>query len=98
LSKNDELMRVLGYENHKQIADGVKYVHTAKDGCLLWDEFIDFFFLKGQMPNKGGIGGQQQTIDPNENWWRKIGKPKEEPKEEVKQQTVSPQKKVPRYG
>lgn len=46
LSKNDELMKALGYEGQKEIASNVKYVHSLKEGCFKWEEFLDFFFLK----------------------------------------------------
>lgn len=46
LAKNDELMNALGYEGPEQITSGVKKMATAKDGCMLWEEFLDFFFLR----------------------------------------------------
>mmetsp|Transcript_24251 Transcript_24251/g.23849 ORF Transcript_24251/g.23849 Transcript_24251/m.23849 type:complete len:171 (+) Transcript_24251:238-750(+) len=48
LSKNDELMKVLGFHTQKDISNNVKHVITAKEGCLMWDEFLDLFFLKQQ--------------------------------------------------
>jgi|LauGreDrversion4_2_1035121.scaffolds.fasta_scaffold27529_5 hypothetical protein len=46
LAKNDELMTALGYEGPEQVTRGVKDVASTKDGCLLWEEFLDFFFLR----------------------------------------------------
>jgi hypothetical protein len=46
LAKNDELMHALGYEGPEEITRGVKQMATAKDGCMLWEEFLDFFFLR----------------------------------------------------
>lgn len=46
LSKNDELMNALGYESPEQVSKGVKNTPTAKEGCLMWEEFLDFFFLR----------------------------------------------------
>ena len=46
LSKNDELMSALGYDGPEEVTSGVKKATTTKDGCLLWEEFLDFFFLR----------------------------------------------------
>jgi len=48
LSKNDELMRALGFKDQKDLQTNVKFVHSAKEGCFMWEEFLDFFFLKNQ--------------------------------------------------
>jgi len=64
LSKNPELMSTIGFKSEKDIISSVKYFHTAKESCLLWEEFLDFFFLH-----------QSQKPADDNNWWRKIGKP-----------------------
>ncbi len=46
LQQNDELMSALGYRDGKDIAEAVKTTGCAKDGCLVWEEFLDFFFLR----------------------------------------------------
>ncbi len=46
LSKNDELMNALGYEGPEEVVQGVKQTVTVKDGSMLWEEFLDFFFLR----------------------------------------------------
>lgn len=46
LSKNDELMSQLGYDDPREVAEAIKQCGSIKDGCLLWEEFLDFFFLK----------------------------------------------------
>lgn len=48
LSKNDELMKALGYSDKKDISQDVKFLHSAKEGCLQWDEFLEVFFTKQQ--------------------------------------------------
>ena len=66
LIKNDELMRALGYDDISQILTGVRDVNSTKEGCLLWEEFLDFFFMRQS---------HLQRTDSNDggNWWRKIG-------------------------
>ena len=44
LSKNDELMNALGYDSPNDVVSAVKKAISGKDGCLLWEEFLDFFF------------------------------------------------------
>ncbi len=106
LSKNDELMRALGFKDQKDLQTNVKFVHSAKEGCFMWEEFLDFFFLKNQQSQQ-----QKGLYQAQENWWREIGK--EKPVEEKETERVdtqmsenpSPQKEkksaymsVPRYG
>ena len=65
LSKNDELMSALGYERPEEVARGVKEMNTTKDGCMLWEEFLDYFFLRQANLESRTITG--------EGWWRRIG-------------------------
>jgi len=95
LGKNDELMTALGYEGPEQVARGVKDLATTKDGSLLWEEFLDFFFLR-----QGGLRYQSGS---QEHWWRRIGQSetKQDPRsgdEDEAPKKDSPAKKVPRYG
>ena len=46
LGKNDELMSALGYHDKEEVSHGIKVSGSAKDGCLVWEEFLDFFFLR----------------------------------------------------
>jgi hypothetical protein len=39
-------MRALGYSDQDEVAQAIKVSGSAKDGCLVWDEFLDFFFLR----------------------------------------------------
>lgn len=41
-------MSVLGYDRggEGEIVQEVKRALTTKDGCMLWEEFLDFFFMK----------------------------------------------------
>ena len=66
LSKNDELMSALGYNDISQILTGVRDVNSIKEGCLIWEEFLDFFFMR---QNKL----QKLDIMDSDNWWRKVG-------------------------
>jgi len=36
----------MNYNSVKKLEDDVKVATAAKDGCLTWAEFLDFFFLK----------------------------------------------------
>jgi hypothetical protein len=46
LAKNHELIKALGYDGPEDIAHAVRNSISTKDGCLIWDEFLDFFFLR----------------------------------------------------
>ena len=39
-------MKALGYEDIDEVAQGVREQLSIKDGCLIWEEFLDFFFLR----------------------------------------------------
>lgn len=55
----------MNYSSLKKLEDDVKKANCAKDGCLTWNEFLDFFFLRDVNPDdRIGI----QTND----WWSKI--------------------------
>ena len=58
-------MNTLGYDHPKELSQSIKLCGCIKDGCLLWEEFLDFFFLRNS--------SLQQRIDGKDNWWRKIG-------------------------
>jgi hypothetical protein len=36
----------MNYKSVKKLEEDVKFAAGAKDGCLTWSEFLDFFFLK----------------------------------------------------
>lgn len=61
LAKNPELLRALGYEDQRQLQDGVKNASSKKDGFLMWSEFLDFFFLNGH-------DGRGEGKD----WWNQL--------------------------
>ena len=70
LTKNDELMHALSYDSPEEVASGVKKTPSGKEGCLLWEEFLDFFFkrqanLEGHTPLLG--------VSKEEPWWRRVG-------------------------
>lgn len=76
LSKNEELLHALGYEE-SEIVHAVKRAPGVKDGCLLWEEFLDFFFKR----QEALVLGQKARSD-DEGWWRKIGLEAEQKKED----------------
>jgi hypothetical protein len=39
-------MGALGYEGPEVVAKAVKYAPGIKEGSLMWEEFLDFFFLR----------------------------------------------------
>ena len=39
-------MQALGYHRADEINNAVRSQITSKEGCLLWEEFLDFFFLR----------------------------------------------------
>lgn len=69
LSKNDELMNALGYDGGAdEVTGAVKRHVTTKDGSMLWEEFLDFFFLRAaKVSGFGTISSSEQQ------WWRRIG-------------------------
>lgn len=61
LAKNPELMHALGYEDAHQFTDNVKLSASKKEGYLMWNEFLDFFFLKGAtLP---------PSLERRKDWW-----------------------------
>ena len=63
LSKNPELMRALGYDDQRQLAEAIRVGAGKKEGYLTWGEFLDFFFL--------GNTSLQDKIDGND-WWNQL--------------------------
>lgn len=62
LGKNEELMRALGYNSQADISNAVKNSRCVKEGSLVWDEFLDFFFQRqANLQSKQGEG-----------WWKKV--------------------------
>ena len=66
-------MTALEISNQRELHDAVKVAACCKDGCLTWQEFLDFFFLKE--------ASLHDRIDGND-WWQKLdpeGQPVKEP-------------------
>jgi len=63
LSKNPELMSALDIKGKRELHDQVEMAHCAKDGCLTWDEFLNYFFLRDAT--------MQDRID-GDDWWSKL--------------------------
>jgi hypothetical protein len=62
LSKNVELMEALGITTTKELNQKVKLAPCAKVGCLTWEEFLGFFFLKD-----GSLMDYAEG-----NWWNNL--------------------------
>lgn len=91
-------MNALGYNSSEDVTSAVKKATSVKEGSLMWDEFLDFFFLRQ-------ANLQQKGFDKNNNWWRKIGQPEviaevKASADDVHNEKVNSGKKanVPRYG
>jgi hypothetical protein len=54
----------MNYNSLKKLEEDVKLATGAKDGCLTWSEFLDFFFLKDVT--------FQDRIGNSNDWWNKI--------------------------
>ena len=64
LSKNPELLSALHYASAEDLSEGVRRnAGGVKEGVLLWEEFLDFFFLRQAK--------LEQRLDSN-HWWRHI--------------------------
>ena len=93
-------MNALGYDTPEEVAQAVKRVTSGKDGCLLWEEFLDFFFLRQ---------ASLQGINGGDSWWRQIGNSEKKDSQTAQAEegvasarNNSPNKKAavnaPRYG
>lgn len=63
LSKNPELMNALDIKSKRELNDQVEMAHCAKKGCMTWDEFLNYFFLRNAT--------FEDRIDGND-WWSKL--------------------------
>lgn len=64
LEKNEELCAALGLErSSKKLERAVKKAPCVKEACLLWSEFMDFFFCKED---------PQFRIHTSPPWWLQI--------------------------
>jgi len=46
LSQNEELMHAFEFKSEKQLEKSLKKVRCVKEGCMVWCEYLDFFFVK----------------------------------------------------
>lgn len=63
LVKNREVMNAMNCTNAKKLATEVNIAACAKEGTLVWSEFLDFHFLRDAT--------FEDRIDSND-WWNKI--------------------------
>lgn len=67
LSKNEELIGMLGYETIDEVQIDLYDSETKVNGFLNWEEFLDFFL------------SHSSTIEERQNpWWKKILKADED--------------------
>jgi hypothetical protein len=66
LSQNQELMTILGYEDSKEVTKAIRTAYSIKDGNLLWEELLDFYFL-----SQAEAQGNPITGDRDHYWWRR---------------------------
>ena len=59
LAKNSELMSALNLTNSLVLKDEIKRADCAKNDCLTWREFLNFFFKRGGQPSGA-------------DWWTKL--------------------------
>ena len=65
-------MNALDIKSKRELHDQVDMAHCAKKGCLTWNEFLNYFFLRNAT--------MQDRID-GDDWWTKLdmqGQPIEE--------------------
>jgi len=63
LSKNPELMNALDIKSRRELNDQVENAACAKQGCLTWEEFLNYFFLRNAT--------FEDRID-GDDWWSKL--------------------------
>ena len=63
LSKNPELMQSLQITSKRELNDQVEAAACAKQGCLTWEEFLNYFFLRNAT--------MEDRIDGND-WWSNL--------------------------
>lgn len=56
-------MQALEYKSKEALKSDLKMAAGSKDGCLTWEEFLNFFFLKNAT--------MADRIDGND-WWNKV--------------------------
>ena len=63
LSKNPELINALDIRSKRELNDQVENAACVKEGCLTWEEFLNYFFLRNAT--------FEDRIDGND-WWTKL--------------------------
>jgi len=74
----------------KEVKETVKVAGCRKENCFIWEEFLDYFFLKDLK--------DEDKVKVENHWWRKIDAPLEEEKKEAEKENEPEQRKGPRYG
>lgn len=64
LQKNKNLVETLKFKNMKEVKETVKVAPCRKENCLIWEEFLDYFFLKDLK--------DEEKVKVENHWWRKI--------------------------
>ena len=66
LGQNQELMTILGYEDQADVTKAIRAAYSVKDGNLMWEELLDFYFLAQAEQQGNPILG-----DKEQYWWRR---------------------------
>ena len=76
-------MNALDIKNKRELQDQVEVAASAKKGCLTWEEFLNYFFLRNAT--------FQDRID-GDDWWTKLdqqGQPITDSGEVLNDRTIS---------
>ena len=57
-------MTALSFTNGEAVKSDVAAAGCKKPGCMLWDEYLDYFFLRGHSLAK--------RMDVSDDWWKQI--------------------------
>ena len=67
LKQNEEVMNALEYKDIKVLQHELKTAVCTKDGCLTWEDFLNFFFLKDQL----GVE-RAEYLTSGKDWWNSL--------------------------
>lgn len=75
LQKNKNLVETLKFKNMKEVKDTIKVAGCRKENCFIWQEFLDYFFLKDIK--------DEDKVKVEDHWWREIEKPVDQEEEKA---------------
>jgi len=62
MQNNPQLLKALGYQSQIETAKAIEAATCRKEGCLTWEEFLQFFFFR-----QAELAGKPKT-----QWWLKL--------------------------